>query len=74
MLLINSELQVFVAVKRDNMYYVHMMMIETMKLKATVLAPWTRQPEMTVAKIEAMRMITPKMKIPDGDHHHHHDI
>ena len=48
-------------------------------MKPTVLAPWTRQAEMPVAKIEAISMITPKMKIPDGDchhchhcHHHHH--
>ena len=34
------------------------------KLKPTVLAPWTRHPETTVAKMEAIRMITPNMKIP----------
>ena len=45
-------------------------------MKPTVLAPWTRQAEMPVAKIEAISMITPKMKIPDGDCHHchHHHI
>ena len=50
-------------------------------MKPTVLAPWTRQAEMPVAKIEAISMITPKMKIPDGDchqchhcHHHYHII
>ena len=41
-------------------------------MKPTVLAPWTRQAEMPVAKIEAISMITPKMKIPDGGCHDCH--
>ena len=40
--------------------------------KLTVLAPWTRQAEMTVATMEAISMITPKMKIPGGRHHQHY--
>ena len=45
-----------------------MKVIKKMRLKMTVLAPWTRHPEMTVEKIAAMRMTTPTMKIPDhGD-------
>ena len=31
----------------------------------TVLVPWTRQAEITVAMIEATNMITPKIKIPE---------
>ena len=45
--------------------------------KLTVLAPWTRQAEMTVATIDAISMITPKMKIPGGPRHsssYHHLI
>ena len=45
--------------------------------KLTVLAPWTRQAEMTVATMEAISMITPKMKIPGGPRHsssYHHLI
>merc|ERR1719500_2098398 len=31
-----------------------------------VLAPWTRQAQITMEKIAAMRKATPKMKIPDS--------
>ena len=36
-----------------------------MKQFPTVLVPWTRQAEITVAIIEATNMITPKIKIPE---------
>ena len=48
------------------------MITKMQKLKPTVLAPWTRQAQITMEKIAAMRKATPKMKIPDGDCQHQH--
>jgi len=41
------------------------MITKMQKLKPTVLAPWTRQAQITMEKIAAMSKATPKMKIPD---------
>ena len=37
------------------------MITKMQKLKPTVLAPWTRQAEIKVEKMEAMSKATPKM-------------
>ena len=40
------------------------MITKMQKLKPTVLAPWTRQAQITMEKIAPISMLTPMMKIP----------